>query len=515
MGDFKHDGLAVPGRVDLAHERPFVIGGIRVDPPTRQLIAGDQQQTLEPKVMQVLVALFRAEGAVVSRDELIDWCWDGRIVGDDALNRVIGRIRSLAAGIAAGSFSVETIPRVGYRLTGPGLALAEQQPAPTDAAKAPLDRRKLLVAGGATAIAAGVGAIVWRPWRHRPAPEAVELFRRGDLAQRAGTNEQSRQSITYFENAVRVDPLYAQGWGALAMAYTHNLEGYGEAEHSSLPNRIRSAAARALDLDPNNADAMVALACIKPFFRNWAESETQLRRICDRFPDHWLAHGRLGVCLYQTGRFSDGAALHQRVIEIDPMIVVPYAFATRALAANSRIQEADALLAKALERWPAHRILWYSKIDLLLFTGRPAAAAGFMANPETLPSGIEKEEVDFFRSIASAVESGSPDESARLARELTGILQASTLGIPFTVPYLALLGHADTVFASLERYLLDRGPFGKPAPIASLGRRHTDMLFLPPMASIWRDPRFAALLRAIGLDRYWQSTGTRPDYLRS
>ena len=42
---------------------------------------------LDPRVMQVLVALTGAAGKVLSRDDLIALCWDGRIVGDNAINR--------------------------------------------------------------------------------------------------------------------------------------------------------------------------------------------------------------------------------------------------------------------------------------------------------------------------------------------------------------------------------------------------------------------------------------------
>ena len=65
--------------------------------------------------MQVLVALAHAHGEVRSRDDLIFCCWDGTIVGDDAINRVIGKIRHIALQEGAG-FKVETLPRIGYRL---------------------------------------------------------------------------------------------------------------------------------------------------------------------------------------------------------------------------------------------------------------------------------------------------------------------------------------------------------------------------------------------------------------
>ncbi|GAA4747197.1 alpha/beta fold hydrolase [Sphingomonas daechungensis] len=68
--------------------------------------------------MQVLVVLGRAHGEVVSRDDLIDQCWGGRIVTDDAINRVIAQIRRVGSEFCQGEFSVQTIRSVGYRLHG-------------------------------------------------------------------------------------------------------------------------------------------------------------------------------------------------------------------------------------------------------------------------------------------------------------------------------------------------------------------------------------------------------------
>src|ERR1043166_3703775 len=117
MGQSKHDGLAIPGRVVLAHETPFTLGKLTISPPDRQVEADGRSETLEPRVMQVLVALARANHAIVTRDELIEYCWDGRIVTDDAIKRVLSRIRQVAADIGGGSFCLETITKVGYRLS--------------------------------------------------------------------------------------------------------------------------------------------------------------------------------------------------------------------------------------------------------------------------------------------------------------------------------------------------------------------------------------------------------------
>src|ERR1700744_3681744 len=104
------------GPIELARESDFVLGGLQICPSIREIVRNDQRQSLEPKAMQVLVALGRAPGRVVSRDELIARCWDGRIVGEDAINRVIGRLRRLSEEDGGRCFVIETIPKVGFRL---------------------------------------------------------------------------------------------------------------------------------------------------------------------------------------------------------------------------------------------------------------------------------------------------------------------------------------------------------------------------------------------------------------
>jgi TolB-like protein/DNA-binding winged helix-turn-helix (wHTH) protein len=103
-----------PGSIDLAREKDFSLGPLHVRPSSRTVSAHDNTETLEPRVMQVLVALARRPGEVVSRDQLIEECWAGRVVGDEAISRCIIKVRRLSE--THGGFSLETIPRVGYRL---------------------------------------------------------------------------------------------------------------------------------------------------------------------------------------------------------------------------------------------------------------------------------------------------------------------------------------------------------------------------------------------------------------
>jgi DNA-binding winged helix-turn-helix (wHTH) protein len=101
--------------IRLAGEPDFTVGGLRVRPSLARVEDDNGGERLEPRVMQVLVALARAEGATVTREILTHACWGGRIVGEDAIGRVIGKLRRLAER-HDGVFTVETLPRIGFRL---------------------------------------------------------------------------------------------------------------------------------------------------------------------------------------------------------------------------------------------------------------------------------------------------------------------------------------------------------------------------------------------------------------
>lgn len=511
MGEAKHDGLAVPGHVVLAHEPPFRVGCLSVEPPTRQLRSASISETLEPRVMQVLVALFRADGRIVTRDELIEQCWEGRIVSEDAINRTIFRLRQVAATIGGGSFSIETITKVGYRLIT--ARPSQLEIVRTEIASDAVSRRWLL--GGAAAIAgAGAVGLAWRrPWQHRPKAEAVELVRLGDIAQRAGRPDQVRQAVAYYERAVRVDPQYAAAWGGLALSYTHGLDGFSEAQLASVPPRIRSAAARAKELDPDNVDADIALACVTPYFRNWGTMEANLRRIQEQHPEHWLASGRLAILYYQVGRMSEGAALHRAVIARDPMIPGPYAFAALALSSAGRIQEADGLLKEGSDRWPANPLIWNARFNHLLFSGRPGSAAALVQDPEARPSGMTDAHVQPYLTIARAAQSQDPSAVEAAISFATNIARNDTRAIADAAPILALFERDDLLRDILARYFLNRGPFGASSPLTPYTRRYTDFLYVPAMARFRGTGDYRELMRAIGLSAYWQSRAIDPSHL--
>lgn len=108
-------------RIELAHEPPFGLGAAWVRPALGEVEAAGQRIRLQPRVMQVLVCLAQAEGEAVSRDDLVERCWAGLAVGEDAINRCVQRLRRLERE-TPGAFQIETLPRVGYRLLAAGRA---------------------------------------------------------------------------------------------------------------------------------------------------------------------------------------------------------------------------------------------------------------------------------------------------------------------------------------------------------------------------------------------------------
>ena len=101
--------------MQLSEQASFRLAELAVEPPLRVVTWPGGRQILQPKAMQVLVALAGADGAVVSRDRLVAQCWGAAATGDDAIQRVIRDLRVLGAQ-CGGQFSIQTIAKVGYRL---------------------------------------------------------------------------------------------------------------------------------------------------------------------------------------------------------------------------------------------------------------------------------------------------------------------------------------------------------------------------------------------------------------
>lgn len=92
------------------------IGAVIFDCSRRELRYGERRFYLEPKLYALLQLLLTSEQLQVSREQLIAEVWQGRVVSEGAINRVISLLRKGFASLDATENYIETLPKVGYRL---------------------------------------------------------------------------------------------------------------------------------------------------------------------------------------------------------------------------------------------------------------------------------------------------------------------------------------------------------------------------------------------------------------
>jgi DNA-binding winged helix-turn-helix (wHTH) protein/tetratricopeptide (TPR) repeat protein len=523
LADDREEAGAGPAPVVLAHRRPFRLGRVEVRPSTREVIGPAGAEIVEPRVMQVLVALASAEGEILSRDDLIQACWEGRIVGENAIDRVISRLRRLAETVGQGSFRIETITKVGYRLLPERAAgdppLLADAPRPLGRTSG-IDRRALIWGGTALAVGAAavwVGVRLGRPEVPEP---AVRLHDRGVEALRRGWAEDVASAIGLFREAVTIAPDYAEAWGMLALAYQISLEFAPADAAPQVHERARSAARRALELDPDNVEALAAQAIAVPIYRNWARSEATLRRVLDRDPAQVETSGVLSRVLADVGRMAEAVAILERVAEaVSALPFHQYWLAWLLFCAN-RLEDSDRVIDRALAMWPRQFAVWFTRGWLYAFTGRAAQALALVGDAANRPVGIPERDFEIVESSVRAIATrGSADIEAALRANLA----AAPDGTGYCTNAIkvgAYLGRLDEAFAAAEALYFGRGFRVQPnfftpqqGGFTPPQQRRTEFLFSSPCAPMRADPRFRPLLEEIGLADYWRATGTAADVL--
>ena len=425
-----------PAALDLSKAPSFVLGSLIVDPPVRVVRCGHRSETLEPRVMRVLVALGGRAGQVLSRDDLIELCWDGQIVGENAINRVISRLRAVLSQLADDSVRLETITKVGFRLVSDTAPAENEADALLSSPPAPsalwVHRRWLLVGGSAAVVSVATGAL-WQYFSaRRPNPEAVRLLERGNAVMRSARLGSTPEAIKLYGQAVRADPEYADAWGALSSSYRHALEGYGKGERRSYPQMVQSAADRALALDPARPDALIAKASIYPEFRNWLTQEKDMRALVRRFPDHWYANARMGILLRQVGRFEDGVTFAAKVLQIDVQLAPAWAGLINTYTLAGRFHEADAAFDDAMGKISPHPAIWLAKFTSLLESGRYGEAAAFALDPRTMPEEFPSQIGAAHGKLATAL---ADEDRAGISGAIRYVKSTSATPATFRAPH--------------------------------------------------------------------------------
>ena len=501
----------------LAHEQDFEIGPVRVHPSVRTVERTGRREILEPRVMQVLVALAQSTGDVVSRDDLVETCWGGRIVGDDAVNRVIARLRRTAEGIGAGVFAIDTVTRVGYRLR----PLDEEESVASAAGS--VNRRGMMFAGGALAAAAAIGT-GWSVLRSRSAKapisaESAAMLQQARIARWQNTREGQNQAIGLYRQVVTREPDYADGWGYLATAYAWTAHYRRSDEAAMLRQRARAAAQQGFALDADNPLALIGSATARPFVGNWLAIERALRDAVSRRPKIDDLSFSLALLLGSTGRGAEALKYLNLVLPSGPTPAV-YFYQAQLLWTAGRMEDLDNLLADARRLYPTHFALWFMRFYSLIFSGRAQEAIALSADTVNLPTGIDPEEIAAVTRVARAIAAPTPATTAGVTGEW---MQRAHEGAGYAenaAQFMTALGRIDDAFAVLRAYYFSEGfDCGEIRFTSSQGTytphndRLTWFLFNPALSPLRADKRFADLVRRIGLSAYWTESGRRPDYL--
>jgi TolB-like protein/DNA-binding winged helix-turn-helix (wHTH) protein len=103
----------------------FELGDVTVLPERNLVRRGDQDESIELKVMNVLVVLASHQGDLVSKDQIVDAVWDGRATSDEVITRCISKIRLALGDTPKDPKYIENVRGRGYRLIAPVKALAD------------------------------------------------------------------------------------------------------------------------------------------------------------------------------------------------------------------------------------------------------------------------------------------------------------------------------------------------------------------------------------------------------
>lgn len=512
--------------VILAHCPRFRLGQAEVRPATREIIGPGGAEIVEPRVMQVLVALANAGGEILSRDDLIHACWDGRIVSENAIDRVISKLRRLADTVAEGGFRIETITKVGYRLLledgRPAAAAIQPAAVAGSGAGRPRVGRRALIGGAGAALAVG-GAGLWFRLRNDVPdvpPTAARLYESGVESLRRGWAEDMANAVSAFREAVTIAPDYSDAWGMLALAYQLSIQFAPPETTPTVHERARSAARRALELDPGNANALAAEALAMPVYGNWTAAEAAFHRVLDRDPLQLEARAALSRVLADGGRFRAALATLDPVAQSTARLPFYQYWLAWLLFCANRLEESDRVIDRALVMWPRQFAVWFTRIWLFAYTGRAAQALALLRDAANRPIGIPDRDFEIVETSVRGIMTRSPADIDAAVRVN---MEAAPSGAGFctnAVKVSAHLGRLDEAFAAADAFYFNRG--FQVAPVfftpqqggySPPDQRNSEFLFSPPCRSMRADPRFRALLRETGLIDYWRRTGSIADGL--
>lgn len=516
----------------LDEDRPVRFGEFVLDPAEAMLVGPDGPVRIGRKAFRLLEALVAHPGSLLTKERLFETVWDGTIVSESALTATVKELRRALRDEARNARFIENVYGRGYRFVASVAPEARAPPsapaddpllAPPSASHAQATEhsgaisRRALIGWGAAGAAAAVAGAFAIPRLLRPAtpPEVVGLIASARELLDQNTRVGHNQAIGLLRRVTALAPEFADGWGLLGMAYGVTSHFCERPEGLMLRARARAAGDRALELDPGNASGEIARAVELPFIGHWRERDRRLARALADAPGNEDALEFIAITRQFNGCSSAALPLYARLTR-RPFTPGIYGELIRTLWSAGRIEEAERTLDDAVALYPTQATLWFERFDLMLYGGRPEAAAALAMERDGRPTGFDDALAAELRTLAEAVRVPSSPAARRTLARLHDQARREAWSAETAIKLGGAVRDLDAAFAIADAYYFSRGfavpDTASPGSAASTDQRLTSLLFEPETAALRADPRFERLMEEIGLDGYWRQAGVVPDY---
>jgi serine/threonine-protein kinase len=318
-----------------------------------------------------------------------------------------------------------------------------------------------------------------------PDPGAYQQYLRGKFyLARRGLSSLTR-AIGHFQAAIGRDSSYADAHAGLAAAFAV-LPIYGGNGSDTLFQRALESATRAIALDSSLADAYAARAQAELGLWQWSRAEADLRRAIALRPEDATSHQWYGELQLLRGRINDAVRELTTAQSLDPTSPVIAGSLTHALGIAGRADEAMARGRTAVSLDSSFYLPHLMLGAAYLYTGRPKDAVTVLEIARRLEGGTGS----LIRGLLGHgyARIGGEDRARQIAAELARSDDLRRQGSALAQVYLGL-GDTATALDWLERAAERRDPFFTTESLAS-----------PLFDPLRSNPRFAALVRRIGLD---------------
>jgi TolB-like protein len=164
--------------------------------------------------------------------------------------------------------------------------------------------------------------------------------------------EDYRKAITYFDQAIQLDPNYALAYAERSEVWT--MIGDLTGQRATAYPKARSDAEKAVEIAPALAEAHAALGWVR-FFGEWkfAEGLSELNRAKELSPANPTANDLLARVIVYLGRIDEAERQARQAVELDPLSVATQFNLGRVLFIAGKLDEADAAGRKVAELQPS------------------------------------------------------------------------------------------------------------------------------------------------------------------